>query len=224
MENIPDQRNVAPGTPAVATQSASQQPYQGPPVVPRPGRFLVVRRALRLLARRFVYGFVRLGQVLRPYAAFLAIIIVLTGIIGVLTLALVWPSRSTAVADTRVAPLSRAEAVENYLRGQHDANADLMWSAYSPDYQSAQLEKGASKQTLQTTMNQFRAQGVQFLDQEYVGGVPLSDGGTMYFYAVQVDTGQRQLKVPMTFLVNSDGKVEGIISPITSSSSSSSGN
>ncbi|HEU5015649.1 MAG TPA: hypothetical protein VFT66_24210 [Roseiflexaceae bacterium] len=224
MENIPDQRNVAPGTPAVAPQSVLQQPYQEPSAAPRPGRLLVLRRALRLLARRFAYGFVRLGQALRPYAAFLAIIVVLTGMVGVLTLALVWPSRSHAVADARVAALSPADSVENYLRGQHDANADLMWSAYSPDYQSAQLEKGASKQTLQTTLNQFRAQGVQFLDEEYVGGVPLTDGGTMYFYAVQVDTGQRQLKVPMTFLVNSDGKVEGIISPISNSSDSSSGN
>jgi hypothetical protein len=178
-----------------------------------------MRRTLRLLVRRFVYSLVRLGQVLRPYAAFLVIIAVLTGIIGVLTLALVWPSRtSNAVEDTRVAPLSRADAVENYLRGQRNADADLMWSSYSPDYQSAQLEKGASKQTLQTTLNQYRAQGVHFLEPEYVGGVPLTDGGAMYFYAVQVDTGQQQLKVPMTFMVNADGKVDGIISPITGSS------
>jgi len=202
MENIPDQRNVAPPT--------ATQPHVYAPTPARPSRFLVLRRALRLLVRRFVYALVRLGSVLRPYAAFLAIIAVLTGMVGVLLLALVWPTRNTTV-DTRVAAIAPSESVETYIKGQQDFNADLMWDAYSPNYQANQLSKGASKLTLQNQIDQERTQGIRYARYDYVGGVPMSSGGNMYFYSVQYELGSQHIEVPATYIVDTDGKIRAIM-------------
>lgn len=203
MENIPDQRNVSPST------ATPPDFYASTPV--RPGRFLVLRRALRLIVRRFMYALARLGQVLRPYAAFLAIIAVLTGIIGVLMLALVWPSGNQTVADTRVAAVAPAESVKTYIKGQQDFDADLMWNAFSPNYQASQLSKGASKLTLQNQIDQERTQGIRYARYDYVGGVPISSGGNMYFYSVQYELGGEQIEVPATYIVGTDGKIRAII-------------
>ena len=202
MENIPDQRNVAPPT--------ATQPHVYTSAPARPGRFLVLRCTLRMLVRRFVYALARLGRVLQPYAAFLAIIAVLTGIIGVLTLALVWPTRNAEV-DTRVAAIAPAKSVETYIKGQQDFDANLMWDAFSPTYQANQLSKGASKLTLQNQIDQERKVGIRYAKYDYVGGVPMSNGGNMYFYSVQYELGSEQIEVPATYIVDTDGKIRAII-------------
>ncbi len=202
MENIPDQRNVAPPT--------ATQPHFHASASARPGRFLILRRALRLLMRRFVYALARVGRVLRPYAAFLAIIVVLAGMVGVLMLALVWSTR-TAPADTRVAAIMPAESVETYIKGQQDFNANLMWDAFSPNYQANQLSKGASKLTLQNQVDQERKVGIRYARYDYVGGVPISSGGNMYFYSVQYEVGSTHVEVPATYIVDTEGKIRAII-------------
>ena len=49
----------------------------------------------------------------------------------------------------RANALPPAAAIETFIKGQQNFNADMMWDAYSTDYQATQLANGASKATLQ---------------------------------------------------------------------------
>ncbi|HEX5690111.1 MAG TPA: hypothetical protein VFX76_08915, partial [Roseiflexaceae bacterium] len=98
-------------------------------------------------------------------------------------------------------------------QGQQTFNADLMWDSLSPEAQASRLESGISKDMMQVQANRDRQRGVQFLHFDYIGGVKLKDGGSMYFYAVELDSPQRSGKLPFTFVADSDGKVRGLIAP-----------
>src|SRR6188472_1961473 len=59
---------------------AQQAPYYAPPIPA--GRWVRFRRLCRLMLRRLWYAGVVVGRALRPYAATLAVAIVLLGVIG----------------------------------------------------------------------------------------------------------------------------------------------
>lgn len=159
------------------------------------------------MARRLLYGAVVVGRALKPYAALLALVVVLLGVITWMSFQMWWPR--TAVQDTRVGLMSPAPAVNNYLKGMQSYDADLVWSAYSTNFQAGQLEKGASKDTLQTALNRLRNNGLKFAQADYVGGVPI-DGGNMYFYAVQVESEGQRERIPMVFRVDGDGRITSV--------------
>lgn len=56
--------------------------------------------------------------------------------------------------------------------------------------------------------------GLTYNRYDYIGGIPLDDGGAMYFYAVQVSLQSQSAKVPMVITANPDGKIINIISPL----------
>src|SRR5215204_7220332 len=157
--------------------SAPQPPYYAPPV--KAGRWVRFRRLCRLMLRRLWYGATVIGRVLRPYAAFVAIVIALLGVIGWMSF-LLWAPKAAPGAFQRVDSLPPAPAVETYIKGQQDFNADMMWDAYSTDYQASQLANGASKATLQAQASGMRSAGLQFVHSDYIGGVQLDGGRSMY--------------------------------------------
>ena len=191
---------------------APQSAYYAPPLV-KAGRFTRFRRLSRLLVRRLVYGGVVLGRIMRPYAAFIAIIVALVGVVGWMSYMLWAPKASTAVFQ-RAESLPPAAAVETYIKGQQSFNADMMWDAYSTDYQANQLANGASKATLQAQASSQRSAGLQFVHYDYIGGVTL-DTGSMYFYSVDLSLQNQHARFPIIFKADQDGKIVGIDSPLT---------
>lgn len=210
MEQRPDQQPVNPGPIALPPGYTTPAPYYVAPARPaRPGRALVFWRTLRLLLRRALYGLALLGRALRPYAALLAIIVVLLGVIGWMSIQLWWPA-DAASRDTRVNAMAPAPAVENFIRGQQGFNAELMWNAFSASYQAAQLQKGSSKETLQAAVDQQRESGLRYAKYDYIGGVPADDGGHLFFYSLQLAASSQQVRVPLVFGVDKDGRINHV--------------
>lgn len=201
----PAQPGYAPGTYYVAP---------APVPIKKPGFGAVLFRTVRLLFRRFIYGLVLLWRAIRPAVGYIALSLVALGIIGWLSFQL-WGPKPGAPRDVRVAAVLPASAVENYIKGQQSFNADMMWSAYSPTYQAAQLQRGATKETLQARVDNERLRGLKYVQYEYVGGVQLEDGGGMYYYAVKLEFQGQQAKLPMIFTVDTDGKVIRVMSPLS---------
>ena len=201
------------GAVPVAYQQAypvPQNPYYAPPV--KAGRWLRFRRLCRLMLRRLWYGAVVVGRVLRPYAAFVVIVIALLGVIGWMSY-LLWAPKAAPAAFQRADSLPPAPAVETFIKGQQDYNADMMWDAYSTDYQANQLASGASKATLQAQANSVRTQGIQFVHSDYIGGVQLEDGGSIYFYTIDLSRAELHRRFPYVFTADADGKIVDVDSP-----------
>jgi hypothetical protein len=206
-------------SPPAAQPALPIQPVSAAPPARRPGRFLMFRRAIRLLFRRWLYAMAIVFRWIRPVAGFAAVIIALLGVIGWMAALLWWPSGG-APKDVRVAPLPPASAVETFLQGQQTYNAELMWQAYSPDYQAAQLQRGATKAVLQAQADSQRRRGLQYVHSDYIGGVKLDDGRSMYFYTVDLALESQHAKFPYIFTADPEGKIVDIDSPFTRQQSS----
>jgi hypothetical protein len=212
----PQQPTVAPIVYPSQPAYPAPQPYYAP--APKVGRFARLRRIMRLLLRRLLYGTVVVGRVIRPYAGFVVAIIALLGVIGWMSY-LLWGPKAVPASFTRAESLPPTSAIETYIKGQQSFNADMMWDAYSTDYQAAQLANGASKATLQAQANSQRTMGLQFVHYDYIGGVTI-DNGSMYFYSVDLKLQNQQARLPMIFRADADGRITGIDSPLTRSSGS----
>lgn len=193
------------------SQSLPSQGIVTGPVAAGSNSGVIFRRTIRLLLRRFLYLFMLLLRPLRRYAVFAAVVLALLGVVGWLGFQL-WAPRASAVADTRAALIPPAEAVENYIKGQQNGNAELMWDALSPASQADQMGNGSSKATMQSRIDTKRQGGLQFNRYAYVGG-QTGTNFTMYTYYVDVKRADQQATLPMTFLVDKSGKVINIISP-----------
>lgn len=210
MQEIRDPQQPAPVT------------YYVPAPAPKAGRFLRFRRMARLLARRSIYGTVLAGRALRPYAATLVTAVVLLGVIGWMAYML-WAPKAPAAAFARADSLPPVAAVESFIQGQQNFNADMMWDAFSTEFQASQLASGASKATLQSQADGQRTMGLKFVRYDYIGGVKELDGGTMYFYSVDLRLRNQQKRFPMIFRADADGKIIEIQSPIAPQTGSTSG-
>jgi hypothetical protein len=210
-ESRETQQVVVPPTAYQPIYSAPQNPYYAPP--PKAGRWMRFRRTSRLLIRRLLYGSTVVGRFIRPYAAFIVIIVALLGVIGWMSY-LLWAPKAAPAVFQRAESLPPAAAVETYIKGQQNFNADMMWDAYSTDYQANQLANGASKATLQAQASSQRSAGLQFVHYDYIGGVTL-DNGSMYFYSVDLSLQNQRARFPIIFKADQDGKIVGIDSPLT---------
>jgi hypothetical protein len=211
-ENREPQQVVAAPAAYPPAYPAPQNPYYTPPPV-KVGRWSRTRRTGRLLLRRLWYGSAVVGRLARPYATFIVIMIALLGVIGWMSY-LLWGPRSAPAVFERAESLPPAAAVETYIQGQQNFNADMMWDAYSTDYQANQLANGASKATLQAQASSQRTAGLQFVHYDYIGGVTL-DNGSMYFYSVDLSLQNQRARFPIIFKADQDGKIIGIDSPLT---------
>lgn len=190
---------------------AQQTPYYAPPMPA--GRWVRFRRLSRLMLRRLLRGSMVVGRVLRPYAATLVVAIVLLGVIGWMSYML-WGPKAAPAAFQRADSIPPATAVETYIKGQQDYNADMMWDAYSTDYQTTQLANGASKATLQAQASGMRSAGLQFVRSDYIGGVQLDGGGSMYFYTIDLAKAQQHGRFSYVFTADAHGKIVDVDSPL----------
>lgn len=191
--------------PPYVTQQYTQA-YVAPP--PRPSAFTMFGRFLRLLLRRFIYGLVLLLRPLRPVAGFVVVILALLGVIGWMSVQIWAPKPNQPPEIVRADAIPPSPAVESYLNGRRTFNGDLMWDAHTSTYQAERLQEGASKATFQVLAAQEKRMGVQYKNLQYIGGVKLEDGGSMYYYSVDVAVQNQQFRVPIVFLADSEGKID----------------
>jgi hypothetical protein len=209
-ENREPQQVIAAPAAYPPAYPAPQNPYYAPPPA-KAGRWMRTRRTGRLLLRRLWYGSAVVGRVARPYAAFIVVIIALLGVIGWMSY-LLWGPKAAPVAFERAESLPPTAAIENFIKGQQNFNADMIWDSYSTDYQANQLAKGASKLTLQAEANNHRSAGLQYVHYDYIGGVTV-DSGSMYFYSVDLAVQNQHPRLWIIFRANQDGKIDAVYSP-----------
>jgi hypothetical protein len=209
------EQNREPQQPATyaPVYPAPQPAYYAPPQPVKASRWLRFRRMLRLLLIRLVRGFLVFGRVVRPYAAFIVVILALLGVVGWMSY-MIWGPTPASPTFERAESLPPAPAIQSFIQGQQSYNADMMWDAYSTDFQASQLETGATKAVLQSRANSERNMGLKYEKYEYIGGVKVDDG-SMYFYSVDLTLQNQHARFPMIFRADPDGKIIGIDSPLT---------
>lgn len=132
------------------------------------------RRNLVRLIRYFV---------LRPVALFGW----LAGLLAIIALILLFPFFAPSVPGlNQLRGNPPPTSTEDYLRGNRDYNADLVWSSLSNDAQNRLQTQGGSLEGLQQQMEAARQQGIHLDEVSYVGGKTLPDGTSMQFYLVGV--------------------------------------
>jgi hypothetical protein len=147
--------------------------------------------------------------VLRP-AAMIAVIAAVVILVVAIVAAPLYVARIPGVASlrTQTAPT----ATEDYLRGNRDYNADLVWNSLDADAQRRLSSQGGSRDDLQQQMDAAKQHGVQIAEMSYIGGKSLPDGTSMQFYLVGVrqQSGANVDYQPYMFTVDSDGKIAKI--------------
>jgi len=156
-----------------------------------------VRRALIRTIRYFV---------LKP-AALVAWLAALVLVVAVVVLAPTLLSSIPGVPNLRGS--SASPAAEDYLKGNRDYNADLVWNSLDGDAQSRITSQGGSREGLQQQMEAARQKGVQLAEMSYIGGKSLPDGTSMQFYLVGIrqQTGSSIDYQPYMFTLDRDGKI-----------------
>ena len=156
-----------------------------------------IRRRLIRLVRYFV---------LKPavLVAWLAALIV---VIALIVVAPMYLGSIPGLASLRgqTAPT----ATEEYLRGNRDYNADLVWNSLDNDAQSRLTSQGGSRDDLQQQMDAAKQKGIQLAEMSYIGSKSLPDGSSMQFYLVgtRQQTGSTIDYQPYMFTLDRDGKI-----------------
>jgi hypothetical protein len=156
-----------------------------------------VRRALIRVIRHFI---------LKPAAlvGWLVGVVVLIAVIVAVPLLL--PS-IPGMANLRGS--SAPAATEDYLRGNRDYNADLVWNSLGNDAQSRLSAGGGSLDDLRIQMDTARQKGVKLEETSYIGGKSMPDGTSTQFYLVGIRQPTRSDidYQPYMFTLDRDGKI-----------------
>ena len=159
-----------------------------------------VRRTLIRTIRYFI---------LKP-AALVAWLVVLVLVVAAVVVAPTFLSSIPGLANLRGS--SAPNATEDYIKGNRDYNADLVWNSLDNDAQSRITSQGGSRESLQQQMEAARQKGVQLAETSYIGGKSLPDGTSMQFYLVGIrqQTGSSIDYQPYMFTLDRDGKIAKI--------------
>jgi len=156
-----------------------------------------VRRALICTIRHFI---------LKPAA----LIGWLVGVVVLIALIVAVPTFLPSIpglANLRGA--SAPVSTEDYLRGNRDYNADLVWNSLDSDAQARLKDQGGSLDDLQKQMESAKSQGVKLEEVSYIGGKVQSDGTSIQFYLVGTRQPPRSEVdyQPYMFTLDRDGKI-----------------
>jgi hypothetical protein len=104
---------------------------------------------------------------------------------------------------------SAPPSTEDYLRGNRDYNADLVWNSLNNDAQARLQNGGGSLTDLQQQMDSAKSKGVKLEEVSYIGGKALPDGTSMQFYLVGIRQQARSDidYQPYMFTLDRDGKI-----------------
>jgi len=156
-----------------------------------------VRRALRSTIRYFI---------LKP-AALVAWLAGAVVVIAAIVLVPMFLPSIPGLANLRGS--TAPPATENYLRGNRDYNADLVWNSLDTDAQSRLRDQGGSLDDLQKQMEAAKSQGVKLEEVSYIGGKAQPDGTTIQSYLVGIRQPPRSDVdyQPYMFTLDRDGKI-----------------
>jgi hypothetical protein len=102
-------------------------------------------------------------------------------------------------------------AVEQYLLAQGTRNAQAMWATLSEDFRKAMADdQEAAIAALQADLDRSRQAGTGFHSATYIGGAPLQNGDTVYFYVVNIQTPDGIARIPYIFILDSAGRIKDI--------------
>jgi hypothetical protein len=144
--------------------------------------------------------------VLHP-GAFFAWLAALLAVVAVILLApLVAP---TIPGFSQLRGNTAPPATEDYLRGNRDYDADLVWGSLNSDAQSRLQSRGGSVEDLQRQMEAARQQGIRLEEISYIGSKSFPDGTSMQFYLVGIRQQARSDidYQPYMFTLDRDGKI-----------------
>jgi len=156
-----------------------------------------MRRALRRVIRYFV---------LRPAALFGW----LAALLAVIAVILLIPFLAPQVPGlSQLRPASAPSSTEDYLRGNQNYDANLVWGSLDTDAQARLTSAGGSPDDLQRQMQAAKDHGIKLEEIAYIGGKSLPDGTSMQFYLVGI---RQQAKSdldyqPYMFTLDRDGKI-----------------
>jgi hypothetical protein len=81
-------------------------------------------------------------------------------------------------------PRRAPEATENFLKGQQNFNAELVWNSYSDEGLDRLRARGVTPQVYVRQFELAKQAGVRLENFNYVGGYSLPDGSSLQFYVV----------------------------------------
>jgi hypothetical protein len=144
--------------------------------------------------------------VLRPGALVVGLAVVVV-VVALLVAAPLYVGSIPGVASLRSQPAP--PSTEDFLRGNRDYNADLVWNSLDSDAQSRLNSRGGSRDDIQQQMDAAKQRGVQITEMSYIGGKSLPDGTSMQFYLVGVrqQSGANVDYQPYMFTLDRDGKI-----------------
>jgi len=134
----------------------------------------------------------------------------LIGLIAVIAVIVAIPIFAPSIPGlSTLRPQSAPNATEDYMRGNRDYNADLMWQSLSNDAQSHLRDQGGSPEDLQRQMDSAKQRGMKLEEVAYIGGRALPDGSSMQFYLVGIRQQTRSDidYQPYMFTLDRDGKI-----------------
>jgi hypothetical protein len=156
-----------------------------------------IRRALIRVIRYFV---------LKPAA----LVGWLAGLVVVIALIVALPIFAPQIPGlSNLRAQAAPPSTEDYLRGNRDYNADLVWNSLNDDAQSRLRDGGGSLGDLQQQMDSAKSKGVKLEEVSYIGGKLLPDGSSMQFYLVGIRQQARSDidYQPYMFTLDRDGKI-----------------
>lgn len=176
--------------------------------------WVVIRRFLALIiGALLVNRWVTLGALVVLLGVFVGVPI-LNGLVmsGSATSANQGAVRSVA-RSAEAQQIAPAPSVEAYVTGMATFDAALMWSAMSAASIREMEANGGSQAQLQAGLDEMRLAGASYESVTYIGGHPLSNGGTYFFYVVS----RRGFAAPnsldqvyFVFTVGPDGRIAAI--------------
>lgn len=170
-----------------------------------PRRRNLLRRAFKAVLHAIVKVIILTRRaVLRyPIPALIALTVVL-GSYFALTTGMV-PLTMLGVAAAPVHD-ARLASIERYLEGQKSYKVELMWNEVSEEMRT---DEEAFADT-QRRVTMAKANGINFTDEQYVGGSGLADGGSVHLYIISISNGNQNGQFPLTFTLNQSGKIARI--------------
>lgn len=160
-----------------------------------------IRRLMVPIVRYFV---------LRPARLFATLAVLLAAVAAIFVADAAFPgvwNRVGAVLPHGTAPAP--QATEDFMRGNQQYDAKLIWSSLSDTARSRLESQGGSLDTYQSQMDSAKQRGVKLEDVNYIGEKSLPDGTSMVFYLVGYQQGANGNVefVPYLFTLDSSGKI-----------------
>lgn len=183
---------------------------------------LPLRLILHWIIKAIVVIFLGIRRALRPKPVrYGLVLLAVLGAIGWNSLApsmratpaanLQTTGQSVGVASTTASnQLPPSSVVERYLQAQAAFNGKAMWDLISDEMKASAQVGDSSVQALQAELDAAKQQGRRYAGATYVGGIPLSQGRSVYFYVLLVDSPAGSAEVPYIYVVGSDGKIVSI--------------